>query len=418
VRRLPESMEPFTPTAVHGDTLHGAANAAIQYDSDAQTLGGTPLAPTEEDQTLKNLMHGVKNVRDRLGPQYVKRCGDAWVFGQGAISQHFMSAVRAATAGGDLTEIPEKSSVVAQNAWIEPEVPDGAYVLEVGDRDRLVVHVLTAADGTRTADRGQVDKNSDLQCHAVQVTEEMWTAFTHPQHPEDQGCIHAVTNGRHPFKSCVCDIKDCEQCPGSTATRGGAIPRVVADMVVPLASAAWDLKALPALQEVVYGCAEYQHRELFCEKQEAVTKQTMRECLEQHCGEAWTSRHLGSQIEREPRLEKAVLEWLRSTVGGGCKKMVKNATAEVMKIWKRSPPPPRFFRGQRIFAKWTDEHGRLDDAVNREKDAPGWTADGFPAAVIGPGETPSYWRVGFDDGHDHPSIPSSAITVDPAPNVA
>ena len=32
------------------------------------------------------------------------------------------------------------------------------------------------------------------------------------------------------------------------------------------------------------------------------------------------------------------------------------------------------------------------------------------AAVIGPGETPKYWRVGFDDGHDHPSVPGRHIT--------
>ena len=197
----------------------------------------------------------------------------------------------------------------------------------------------------------------------------------------------------------------------------GEIPRAMKDMVVPLASVAWDLNALPALQEVVYGCAQYQHREVFLEKQEAATSTTLRENLERDCGEAWTSRHLGDEAEREARLEKAILGWLRHTIGGNCKKLVKNATIEVMKLWRRSPPPPCFFHGQRILAKWTDEHGRLDASVNGDKSAPGWTKDGFPAAILGPGETAAYWRVAFDDGHDHPSVPGTAITVSSGPSV-
>ena len=62
------------------------------------------------------------------------------------------------------------------------------------------------------------------------------------------------------------------------------------------------------------------------------------------------------------------------------------------------------FRGQRVYARWTDEAGRLVAGVNRTA----VDSRGFPGRVVGEGE-PGHWRVAFDGEPDHPNIPAKYI---------
>ena len=71
-----------------------------------------------------------------------------------------------------------------------------------------------------------------------------------------------------------------------------------------------------------------------------------------------------------------------------------------------TPPPPVFYRGQRVFAKWCTDTGALHGPVNRTAGQNGGCADGFPAAILGAGVTPGSFRVAFDDKTEHPNVPA------------
>jgi hypothetical protein len=176
-------------------------------------------------------------------------------------------------------------------------------------------------------------------------------------------------------------------------------------MTVPRDSVEWCKQGLASLTKVVEPAIAEQYRQHCAGEQEIVSAQTVREALEASCGDAWMERHLGPEVaERERRIESAILPWVRRTAKSGGK-YLKNSLVMLREQWTAHPPLPIYFRGQRIWSKWTDEFGRLVATEN----AKAGDDRGFPATVIGPGESDKYWRVGFSDGHDHPCVPHTAI---------
>ena len=163
-----------------------------------------------------------------------------------------------------------------------------------------------------------------------------------------------------------------------------------------------------SLREVIHGLLAYQFREHLLGKQPAPSGSTLHAALTKDCKQAWVERHLGTDASvREARLDAAILPWLRLQVGRNTQRPNSEKLLKTQFNKKQGVCAElTFWWGQRVYAKWTTNTGRLDAAENDK--AP--HKHGFPSAVIGPGETPKYWRVGFDDGHDHPSVPGRHIT--------
>jgi hypothetical protein len=103
--------------------------------------------------------------------------------------------------------------------------------------------------------------------------------------------------------------------------------------------------------------------------------------------------------------EKRLVHWLQDRLDGQrSSKQRKGLVARLKETWKMNSAPV-FFVGQRVYARWTNDTGKLVPAVNR-------TADddrGFEGTIAAEGQATNFWRVGFEGEPDHPGIPAKYI---------
>ena len=148
--------------------------------------------------------------------------------------------------------------------YASDDLADGTYVLIAGDQ-RLVVRLETNGH-TRTARHEKLERRrlteGQLEGHVVEVSAEMWAAFASGN--DDTACLRALTGGDEPLAVCSCDVRDHEDCVGSSAS-SDHIPRVLQGMTVPRATEAFSLSSpsRASLREVIHGLLAYQFREYF-----------------------------------------------------------------------------------------------------------------------------------------------------------
>ena len=406
-------VQDFTPTtASDGDDTR-----TLQYESDAQTLGGKPLPRTVPEQLKRNLMCSVKDIIKKLGEEYVYRCGQCYVIGAAAMSQRLLNELRLQVGRTESDDSGEAMSE-AVGVPFQTALPLGDYMVRVDSETPLVLHVTgtnsspgCSRNGTRRrqATPQKFEPETEYTCHVVEVERAVWQKF---MRGDDQACIDARTNGATPLLACVCSVADNARCPGS-ATNIHLIPTVLRDMERPLTSSPkWKLEQSPMLNSIVGDCIHYQYRRCFLTPaqqqaerstvQAEVTAETVYETLQKHGGEEWMAQQFGTDTELTlKRLSIALVAWLQDEVDGKrSRRQQSTLERDLRHAWATDPPAAVFFRGQKVRARYTKANGALDVAQN----AGDLENKGFRGTIVAAGE-PGFWRVAFEGESDHPGIP-------------
>ena len=398
------AVERFQVTVKPGSSYHGAHVAAIEYSP-----GRVP--PTKAGQVKSNLDLAVDSTRksERIGKQFERRVGGCRVFGQAAISQRLLEGVRSVLGEErSWADLRERGHV-----W-SSSLDAGVYLLIV---DGAGLQVKVGAGGRAAAETMRPDQ--EYVGHCVQVDAESWTKFC--AEGIDTACVvDTVTNGCRPLCVCVCDMQKHTSCPQSGVNED-SIPVQLRGMDAPPSSATrgqLDLDSLPLFKSVVRDCIAHQYSLWASNTQPgehySITGNTVYDMLTEHCGVEWVQLYGGVVRQRTvDAFDKMILSWLREQDGKPSSKAKKPSLEKKVKTrWTSSTNAQKsrqtFFRGQRVWAKWTHGNGNLDTAVNHT--AP--DKRGFPGRIAAAHPTQAgFWRVGFLGEPDHPGIPDKHITV-------
>jgi len=180
-------------------------------------------------------------------------------------------------------------------------------------------------------------------------------------------------------------------------------------MDAPLAAhAKFDLAHLPLFRRVLREIIEYQFS-LWCagKQTDEPTGESVYEAMCDHCGKEWVELYCGTdRVVNADRFEREIVNWLQDKLDK-CRsnKKRKGLVKRFRDSWL-ADSDPIFFTGQRVYARWTTETGKLVANVNRTAS----DSRGFPGVIVSASEAPGFYRVAFDGEPDHPGIPAKYIT--------
>ena len=392
------SIETYTPTIRTGESYHSAKVAAMQYDGAKQQLGATDLPRTVGDQVRANLAAAVHSTIEDVGRQFHSKLGACDVFGQAAISHALMSDVKAQNK-------TVKALAERKHSWKTTRLQTGMYVLAVGS-DAVAVKVTGNDTDTRTAVSMALKPGTQYECHCVQTGASTWQRYVDG---EETTCIDCKTNGCAPLLICVCDLQKDPQCPMSKTQMHNISEVLQRQMDAPLAThAKFDLAHLPLFRRVLREIIEYQFS-LWCagKQTDEPTGESVYEAMCDHCGKEWVELYCGTdRVVNADRFEREIVNWLQDKLDK-CRsnKKRKGLVKRFRDSWV-ADSDPIFFTGQRVYARWTTETGKLVANVNRTAS----DKRGFPGVIVAAGEAPCFYRVAFDGEPDHPGIPAKYIT--------
>jgi hypothetical protein len=129
-----------------------------------------------------------------------------------------------------------------------------------------------------------------------------------------------------------------------------------------------DLDRLPLFSKILNQVIHYEFS-LWCTGKQAhePTGESVYTTMLSHCGRPWIELYCGADAERTCAVfEKRLVHWLQDRLDGQrSSKQRKGLVARLKETWKMNSAPV-FFVGQRVYARWTNDTGKLVPAVNRE----------------------------------------------------
>jgi hypothetical protein len=319
------------------------------------------------------------------------------VFGQAAISQALLSDVRSLKK--------TLSELAVGHTWQSAGMLPGLYVLAVGS-ETVAITATRQPDQLCKLVSQAVSTGPTIQCHLVQVDAPSWERYLGG---EDTACIECETNGCRPLMACVCDLQDNPQCPRSKTGISRISDVMQRQMDAPLANGAKvDLGQLPLFTKVLRQVIHYEFS-LWCTGKQGhePTGESVYSTLTAHCGVAWVQLYCGRDFNLTSKLfERELVHWLQDRIEGERSgKQRKGLVARLHSTWPKKSAPV-FFIGQHVYARWTNDVGKLVADVNRTVS----DKRGFEGTIAAEGAAAGFWRVGFDGEPDHPGIPAKYIT--------
>jgi len=386
---------------------------SVRVTADGRERDGKPIAQTLDEQVLQNLRCAIDDITAHLGAEYVYECGEGagrcYIFGYGAIAVRLLEEVWKELEEDELADL---------KPWEDSEVPAGVYGLCV-DQDEeppIVMQITVAADHSVTARRlalGAVD-SEQLVSFFIHVPEQaIWTKFISPdcEHKDTLQVLSAIkVDDCLPCKVCACKYAPCEDCPFCEAGDLLGMPLDFERDPLLREDESWTAERMPLAAETLCGIVSHiVSRDVAAANAAAdltlppVPAASVLALAKQHLGDGWVK----SFAPPETVLTALITGQLRKEANQRSGRE-DNIVKKLFKQWKGSggaptmpdgltEAAPRYFRGQRVLAKYLNASQQLDANVGFE-----W----FAVRVLGSGNLPHTYRVIYDvDQYEHLRTP-------------